>query len=129
MELLLIFGMVLVSSVWVGVDASQLGIRKGLVKGVADIGPAGWLFGCLFLWIIAFPLYLAKRSELKRLASIRTGPLPAPIPPRRSVSSPVTKAVCPACGELTDYGHAVRPGDPLSCSCGNTWMYSLRIGR
>jgi hypothetical protein len=33
------------------------------------MGPVTWFIACLFLWIIAFPLYLAKRGEFKRAAA------------------------------------------------------------
>ena len=35
------------------------------VRGLAGMGPIGWLFAGLLLWIVAFPLYLIKRGELK----------------------------------------------------------------
>jgi len=56
---------VIASSFWVYFDAKTIGVKKGQVKGLANIGPFGWLIGCLFLWIIGFPLYLAKRPEFK----------------------------------------------------------------
>jgi hypothetical protein len=55
------------SSVWVRYDAKAIGVQKGQVKGLADLGPWGWFFACLFLWIVAFPWYLAKRRELLRI--------------------------------------------------------------
>jgi hypothetical protein len=60
--------LVLASSIWVGLDAKQLGIRKGNSSGVLDAGPFGWFCCTLLLWIIAFPLYLASRSRLKLAA-------------------------------------------------------------
>jgi len=59
--------LVVVTSIWVFVDAKKIGVKKGQVKGLADLGPAGWLFACLLLWIVAFPLYLIKRPEFKRV--------------------------------------------------------------
>jgi len=56
------------SSVWVAVDASNLGVRKGMLKGgFFDMGVVGWFFSCLLLWIIGFPGYLFNRAEYKRL--------------------------------------------------------------
>jgi len=55
----------LVSSIWVFTDAQKIGVKKGLVTGLADLSPAGWLFACLLLWIVALPLYLIKRPALK----------------------------------------------------------------
>ena|SRR5687768_12989855 len=56
---------VLATSIWMAADASRLGYDKRDVKGLAAMGPAGWLVCGLLLWIVAFPLYLAKRPELK----------------------------------------------------------------
>ena len=55
------------TSIWVLFDAKSIGVKKGQVKGVCDMGVAGWFFACLLLWIISFPAYLAKRPELKRI--------------------------------------------------------------
>jgi hypothetical protein len=64
------FGMFLVlvvvgSSIWVGLDAKQLGIRKGSAPGVLDASPFGWFCFTLLMWLVAFPLYLATRSRFK----------------------------------------------------------------
>lgn len=57
--------LILGTSLWVFFDARSIGVKKGQVKGMADMGPVGWLFACLLIWIIAFPMYLAKRSAFK----------------------------------------------------------------
>lgn len=62
------FLLVIVTSIWVFVDARKIGVRKGLVTGLADLSPAGWLVACLLLWVVAFPLYLVKRPALKMAA-------------------------------------------------------------
>lgn len=62
LELVMLF--VVVTSVWVLFDAHATGVRKGQTTGLTDMGPVGWFFACLFLWIVAFPLYLAKRPAL-----------------------------------------------------------------
>jgi hypothetical protein len=56
------------TSIWVAIDASHIGARRGLIKGSGNMGPAGWFLCCLLLWIIGFPVYLAKRSEIKAAA-------------------------------------------------------------
>lgn len=66
---MLIFLIVIVTSIWVFFDAKKIGVKKGQLKGVCNMGPGGWLAVCLFLWIIGFPMYLIKRSELKRINS------------------------------------------------------------
>lgn len=57
--------MVLATSIWMAVDASQLGYDKRDVPGLAGMGPVGWFLSGLLLWIVAFPFYLMKRGELK----------------------------------------------------------------
>ena len=68
---LVIFG----TAVWVAIDASQYRSRYGPpVKGPSiafgppkpgDTGgsPVLWFFGCILIWIVAFPMYLVKRSQ------------------------------------------------------------------
>ena len=63
----LLFLVVIGSSIWVVADAKSIGIRKGQIKGFSDLGPWGWFFACLLLWIVGFPLYLVQRSEYKRI--------------------------------------------------------------
>lgn len=65
---------VIATSLWVLVDAKTIGVRKGQITGFLNMGPWGWFFVCLFLWIIGFPLYLAKRGEYKRLNVRKTSP-------------------------------------------------------
>ena len=56
--------LVLGTAIWAAIDSSKLGVRSGcLGGGFADIGPAGWFFGVLLLWIIGFPLYLVTRPK------------------------------------------------------------------
>jgi len=62
---IVIFLVVIVTSIWVFIDANKIGARKGLITGFADMGPVGWFFVCLLLWIIGFPLYLINRGKIK----------------------------------------------------------------
>ena len=62
-----IFLIIIGTSIWVFADAKAIGVKKGQIKGLFDFGPAGWLITCLLLWIVVFPVYLAKRGEIKRL--------------------------------------------------------------
>ena len=56
------------TSIWVAFDASRLGARRGVLGGgFSDMGAAGWLFCCLLLWIVAFPVYLAARPKYRAL--------------------------------------------------------------
>jgi hypothetical protein len=59
--------LVIVTSLWVFFDAKRIGIKKGQITGIANLGPGGWLVVCLFLWIIAFPTYLIKRPQFIRI--------------------------------------------------------------
>ena len=73
---------ILASSVGIAFDASRLGARRGaLGGGLLDMGPAGWFFSCLFLWIIALPCYLMARGRLIRrhdaIRLMQSGRLPA----------------------------------------------------
>lgn len=55
------------TSIFVLVDAKTIGVKKGQISGMGNMGPFGWFFACLFLWIVGFPFYLAKRPEFKRI--------------------------------------------------------------
>ncbi len=58
---------VIATSIWVLADAKSIGVKKGQIKGMCNMGPWGWFFGCLLMWIIVFPAYLAKRGEYKEI--------------------------------------------------------------
>lgn len=95
----LLWLIVIGTSIWVWVDASNIGARKGLVKGVADMGPFAWFLCSLFLWIIAFPIYLAKRGAIRAAAQSANAPAPqrAPVPPPVVVQENLK--TCPFCAE------------------------------
>jgi hypothetical protein len=52
---MLIVLIVIVTSIWVFFDAKKIGVKKGQMKGVCNMGPGGWLIVCLLLWIIVSP--------------------------------------------------------------------------
>ncbi|MBV9292634.1 MAG: hypothetical protein JO222_09305 [Frankiales bacterium] len=62
------------TSLWVYADAKRLGVRKGDSGGLFEGGPAGWAFGCLLLWIVVFPLYLAARPKFVSQAAAQEPP-------------------------------------------------------
>ncbi len=64
---------VILSAIWVFFDARKIGVRKGLIKGLMNMGPWGWALCCLWLWIIVFPLYLIKRGEMMKAAAMAGG--------------------------------------------------------
>lgn len=59
------------TSFWMLFDAKGIGYDKKDVKGLAGMGPVGWFFAGLLIWIIAFPLYLGSRGKLKESAAIK----------------------------------------------------------
>ena len=92
------------SSIWVWYDSSNLLSKlpdKDLRKISGPKSPTGWVTGCVLLWIVFFPWYLANRSKYK-VAS------PAP-----SQTSAVTgPRQCPSCGKYFE-------GNPAFCpNCG-----------
>ncbi|MEN6469270.1 MAG: SHOCT domain-containing protein [Smithella sp.] len=56
---------VVVSAIWVVIDAKNIGVKKGLVTGLGNMGPWSWFFVTLLLWIIGFPMYLYYRGKFK----------------------------------------------------------------
>lgn len=61
----LIWMVIIATSLFAFFEARSFGYRKQDIQGLAAIGPVGWLFACLLLWIVAFPLYLASREKLR----------------------------------------------------------------
>jgi hypothetical protein len=54
------------SSIWVYFDAKSIGVQKGQIPGITDMGPVGWFFVALLLWIVGFPAWLAMRGKYKK---------------------------------------------------------------
>ncbi len=80
--LLVSVGFLLVSAVWVYIDAKSIGARKGLVGGLADNSPLVWAVGTVLMWIVVVPIYLANRGRIQHAAAVidRPGSQPwAPI--------------------------------------------------
>jgi hypothetical protein len=65
---------VLVSSLWVLADAKAIGVKKGQIRGLGNLGPWGWFFACLLLWFPAFLIYLYKRPAFKRINAAGLAP-------------------------------------------------------
>ena len=86
----ILFIVVIISSIWVYIDARSIGAKKGLTKGLFDIGPFGWALCCLLFWIIAFPAYLIKRGDIKRAVASNEE---SESKPKRDLKR------CPFCGE------------------------------
>lgn len=55
---------VLAAVIWIGVDAANLGVRRGsLGGGFLDMGIAAWVLSCLLFWYVGIPCYLATRPR------------------------------------------------------------------
>jgi hypothetical protein len=90
--------------IWVGVDASRRDWGNGAGTGT-------WVIGCILLWIVVFPVYLAKRGKapLKdaythTVTTAALGPVTAPSPQPAYRECPHCKepmrrdaSVCPHC--------------------------------
>lgn len=61
----IIFLVVIATSIWVLVDAKSIGVKKGQIEGMGNMGAGSWFLVCLLFWILGFPFYLAKRNEFK----------------------------------------------------------------
>ena len=64
---LLVWLVVIGTSVWVWIDARTIGVERGRLEGLADMTPLEWFGCCLILWPIGVLYYLAKRQELRRI--------------------------------------------------------------
>jgi hypothetical protein len=92
----LIFIVVIGTTVWVGVDSSRRDWSGGG-------GTASWVIGCLLLWIVVFPWYLAKRGKVPlkdtpSVAAVSAGPILPASPVAPPVVDPLYRA-CPHCEE------------------------------
>jgi hypothetical protein len=63
------------SAVWVLFDARSIGVRKGLVPGIGNMGPTSWFVVVFMLWIVSFPAYLYYRAKF--IAAVADGAPPA----------------------------------------------------
>lgn len=67
---------VVLSSIWVWMDARSIGVERGQITGLGNLGPLGWLIACLGLWLVAFPFYLLSRPALLDANGRAPGPFP-----------------------------------------------------
>jgi len=58
----LTFAIVVITSIWAGVDAHRNKIPSGK-KLFSGGNSVSWLLCCLLLWIVSFPVYLFKRAK------------------------------------------------------------------
>ena len=95
-----VFWGVILTSIWVFFDASAIGVKKGQVKGIANMGPWGWLFACLLLWLIAFPLYLGSRGKFKEINQQNRKNQPNIADDSKHAFDPTVDKKCPYCAEI-----------------------------
>ena len=51
---------IVAASIWVLIDAKTIGVKKGQIQGMGNLGPWSWFFACLLFGFIGFPFYVAK---------------------------------------------------------------------
>jgi len=100
---------VIASAIWVAVDASSLGARAGRLNGgMLDMGPAGWFFVTLLIWIVGFPCYLVARPRYVALKQAEEQSRPhAPLSPTHA------GGFCRKCGSSVDVD------DTFCAKCGS----------
>ena len=85
------------TTIWVGIDASRRDWSNGS-------GAASWVVGCILLWLLVFPYYLAKRGK----APLKGAPAPVAVPAPDAMyrecphcKEPMRRdaSVCPHCRE------------------------------
>ena len=68
---------VIASAIWVAIDASRLGAKRGyLGGGLLDMGPVAWFFVVFLLWIVGLPAYLFTRPKYIQLQRTAAQPVP-----------------------------------------------------
>ena len=79
---------VLGTTVWVGVDASG----KDFSRSSFARSTALWVFGCLALWIVVFPVYLVLRRNAPPKRGARASSTGGWAPPSPSLTSQAPSA-------------------------------------
>jgi hypothetical protein len=59
----IVWFMVLGTSIWAAVDSSKIQLKR--YKSGISYGQFGLFIGCLLIWIVGFPWYLAMRYKIK----------------------------------------------------------------
>lgn len=79
------------SSLWVLADASRIGAKPGLFKGISDMGPGSWFLCCLLVWVIGFPAYLATRQRIIDAVANQAGRFGSAMPKAGQWRDPVAE--------------------------------------
>jgi hypothetical protein len=77
---------VLGTTIWVGVDASS----KDFSRSSFARSTALWVFGCLALWIVVFPIYLVQRRKVPPKHGPRPSSTGGWAPPSPALTPPTT---------------------------------------
>jgi hypothetical protein len=124
----IIFLVVVGSGIWVLIDSSRLGAKRGaLGGGFLDMGPVGWFLVTLLLWIVGFPCYLAVRPRLvtRRRALAQYGHLLSPSVRMATAGwQPADPPYAQPAGPAYPQPTAPPPGwyaDPEGRPCGRWW--------
>jgi len=64
---------IIATAIWVLFDAKSIGVRKGLIDGMGNMGPWSWAIVTLLLWIVGFPMYLYCRGKFKAAIAAEKG--------------------------------------------------------
>jgi RNA polymerase subunit RPABC4/transcription elongation factor Spt4 len=117
----LVVALVVGTTIWVGFDCRALIAQYG--DEDTSESAFGWVVGCLFLWIIVFPLYLFHRRSYRLVyeeevadscpgcgAERRDGAIYCP-----ACGSPSTADNSVACGSC---GGPLEPSDEFCPACG-----------
>lgn len=54
---------VVLTTIWVGIDSTSNQIPINTKTTYTSSNPIRWIFACIFMWIVCFPLYLVARSK------------------------------------------------------------------
>jgi hypothetical protein len=84
----LVLLLVAVSTVWVGVDSRG----RRWPQGTLARSTAGWVFGCLVLWIVVLPMYLVQRGRAPKADAADRQPTLQDPAARTSVAPPATRS-------------------------------------
>lgn len=121
------------TSIWVFFDARSIGVQKGQVNGFFNMGPVGWAFSCLLLWVLAFPVYLTKRAKYKLINGGTHGSSPLDEHPTPSAQREIRigklSFPCPSCNTRysIDEDRIPAHGANLTCKvCGHVFSITRR---
>ena len=54
----------IVGVIWIIIDTKKVGIKKGIINGLGNMGRTVWIVATILFWIIAIPLYIFQRKTI-----------------------------------------------------------------